>query len=339
MPTLDIFHDNPAFSVVELTDAITVVPNRYGRLNELGLFSDRGVTTTSVAVEIKNGVLNLLPQTVRGGPASQGTQGKRKMKSFEIPQFAHEDYITAGEVQGIRSFGSTTDTMSVMDVVNDKMATMRSKHDITLEWLRCGALRGTVMDDTGAVILDLFSEFGVAQKEVDFVLGTDATDVEAKCREVSRHMEVNLLGDTMTSTYALCSSQFMDKLFAHPRVREAYQFQQGTTLLRNDLRKRFEYQGIVFEEYIGSATDKDGNVRKFIPDGDARFFPLGTFQSFRNYYAPADFMETVNTMGQRTYAKMAMDTEFQRWVKVHTQSNPLPICLRPALLVRGYTSN
>ena len=60
---LDIFN-HPSFSVRNTTDAINVVPNRYGRLGELNLFPARGIRTTYVQIEYKNGVLNLIP-----GPA------------------------------------------------------------------------------------------------------------------------------------------------------------------------------------------------------------------------------------------------------------------------------
>jgi hypothetical protein len=125
----------------------------------------------------------------------------------------------------------------------------------------------------------------------------------------------------------------------HATVKDAYAFYLGMNPLREDVRRRFVFQGIVFEEYLGSATDADGNERKFIVEGDVRFFPLGTTSSFFDYSAPADFMETVNTLGLPKYAKQAIDAKFARYVDIHTQMNPLPICVRPALLVRGHSSN
>jgi hypothetical protein len=338
MPMLDIFN-NDAFSTSELTNAINNVPNMYGRVGEIGLFAPRSVTTTQVMVEINNGVLNLLPPTLRGGPAAQNKTGKRSLKSYVVPQFALEDRILAQDIQNVRAFGSETELEMVQDVVNERLIEMSNKHDITREWLRVGALRGTVMDDTGAVILNLFTDFGVTQKVVDFVLGTAGTDVQGKCREVKRHIEDNLKGDVMSGVHALCSPEWFDKFVAHPNVKDAYIYQQGQNVLRDDLRSRFEFQGITFEEYRGTATDKDGNERKFIPAGDVRFFPLGTRSTFFDYSAPADFMETVNTRGLPKYAKQAVDTQFQRFVDLHTQMNPLPICLRPAVLVRGNSSN
>jgi Phage major capsid protein E len=34
-------------------------------------------------------------------------------------------------------------------------------------------------------------------------------------------------------------------------------------------------------------------------------------------------------------AKQAMDQQFARWLMLHVQSNPLPICTRPRVLIKG----
>ena len=77
----------------------------------------------------------------------------------------------------------------------------------------------------------------------------------------------------------------------------------------------------------------------FIPAGDARFFPVGTRQTFRMFNAPADYMETVNTPGRPTYAKISPDPKWNQYVEVQGQTNTLPVCMRPAVLVRAHSSN
>ena len=54
------FH-NPAFSMASMTAAINLIPNRYGRMEELKLFPAKPVRTRQIVVEEQNGVLNLLP--------------------------------------------------------------------------------------------------------------------------------------------------------------------------------------------------------------------------------------------------------------------------------------
>lgn len=332
MATMNPFAANPAFSMASLTAAINVLPNMYGRTNQLNLFPSKGVTTRTILCEERNGVLTLLPTKAPGAPATVGTQGKRKVRSFVIPHIPHEDDVDPSEVQDVRAFGSEDTSQSLINVVNDKLTTMRNKHAITLEHLRMGALKGNILDADGSSIYNLFTEFGIVQNTVSFVLSNNATNVRSKCTAVLRLIEDNLLGEVMTKAHALCSPGFYDALVSHPKVEEAFKYYQATQNLSGDFRSGFEFGGIVFEEYRGQASDASGTIRKFIADDKAICFPLGTMDTFHTYFAPGDFNETVNTVGLEYYARIE-EKKFGRGYQLHTQSNPLPICLRPALLI------
>jgi hypothetical protein len=325
---------NDAFQMVALTAAINKIPNTYGRLEQLGLMPPEGVRTRTLLIEEMSGVLNLLPTMPVGAPATLGTQAKRKVRSFVIPHIPHDDVVLPEEVQGLRAFGSENDLEALANLIARKLQNMRNKHAITLEHLRMGALKGVILDADGSILYDLYSEFGITAKSVNFALTTNTTEVLLKVLEVKRHIEDNLRGEFMTGIMCLCSQGFFDALTTHPKVKEAYQRWQQGQLLFTDNRTNFSFGGIVFEEYRGQATDPSGVVRKFIADDEAHFFPLGTASTFRTYFAPADFNETANTLGLPLYAKQA-PRKFERGTDLHTQSNPLPLCLRPEILVRG----
>jgi hypothetical protein len=104
----------------------------------------------------------------------------------------------------------------------------------------------------------------------------------------------------------------------------------GAFLRQGQARGSFEYGGIVFEEYRGRVGTVD-----FTDASKAYFFPVGVPGLFRQYNAPADFVETANTIGLPRYAKQAVDQQFARWVMLHVQSNPLPICTRPRVLIKA----
>ncbi len=324
---------NPAFSMASMTAAINLIPNRYGRMEELNLFPARPVRTRQVIVEEQNGVLNLLPSMPPGSPGTVGVRGKRKVRSFVIPHIPHDDVVLPEEVQGIRSFGSETEMESIAGVMARHLETMRNKHAITLEHLRMGALKGVILDADGSVIYDLYDEFEITPATVNFDLGNANANIKKKCTDVLRHLEDNLKGEFMTGVHVLCSPEFFDALTDHTKVKEAYtHWQQGIVLI-NDMRAGFTYGGITFEEYRGQATDASGTSRRFIASGEAHAFPLGTIDTFGTYFAPADFNETANTLGQTIYAKQE-PRKFDRGTDLHTQSNPLPMCHRPGVLVK-----
>lgn len=329
------------FTAPELTMAMNVIPNMYTLITQLGIFGNPiPLATTIVRLEIQNGVLALLPTTVRGGDATKGYDARRKVKIFEIPQIAHEDAVMAAEIQNMRGFGGFMPEM-FGDAVNRKLLTMAMKHYLTHEWHRVGALSGKILDADGGTMLDLFSEFGVSQKS-EFFGATGS--LNQHIRNVKRHIEDNLLGDVMTGVGCLCSPEFFDMLLEDDKVLAAYNAAAAVAQYNpnlHDVRPMFQHQGVAFIEYRGSAGVKNADgtttTRKFIPANEARFFPLGTVDSAASFVAPGDFIETVNAPGQLFYAK-PHPIKHNRGLELYTQSNLLPIWKRPATLVRGSTA-
>ena len=319
-----------AFNMAALTDATNILPNTYGRTESLGLFRTKPTRFRNIAIEERNGVLNLLPTQLPGAPATVGIRAKRTVRTFTIPHIPHEDVVLPEEVQGIRAFGKENETEALADILAEHLQAMRNKHAITLEHLRMGALKGAILDADGSVRYNLYDAFEITEKVVKFGLGTATTDVKSKCLDVVRHIEDNLRGEFMTGVHALISPAFFDALTGHAKVKEAYERWQEGAALRNDVRGGC---GITFEEYRGQATDLDGNVRRFIAAKEGHAFPMGTLDTFVTYLAPADFNETVNTLGRPLYAKQE-PRRFDRGTDLHTQSTPLPMRLRPGVLVK-----
>lgn len=333
---LDPFQTNDAFSMTSLTKAINLLPNQYGRVKQMNLMPGKGVRTRSIVVEERAGVLTLLHTQPVGAPGTQNAMGKRTVRTFVIPHIPLDDVILPDEYQGIRGFGQENDGAALAQVVNDHLQTMRNKHAITLEHLRMGALKGIILDADGSTELyDLYTEFGITQETIDFDLDTSTTDVGAKCREAVRHIEDNLLGEVMTGVHCLCDADFYDALVSHDSVKEAYMYHaEASQRLGEDNRKGFRFNGITFEEYRGTATGSTGSAVPFIASGEAHIFPVGTQSTFETLFAPADFTETANTLGLELYAKQE-PRQFNRGIDIHTQSNPLPICYRPGVLVKA----
>ena len=329
--------DNPSFSMSALTAAINILPNNYGLMESMGLFPAKPVRFRSVVVEEKNGILTLLPTMPVGSPGTVGKRGKRKLRSFAIPHIPHDDVVLPEEVQGIRAFGSETEVQTVASVMAEHLQTMRNKHSIALEHLRIGALKGIILDADGSELYNLFDLFDITPKVVNFQLSNAATDVKKKCLDLKRYLEKNLKGERMNGVHCLVSEEFFDALTAHDNVKAAYDRWQDGLALRSDLRTGFTFAGIAFEEYSGEASDGDDNVHRFIAAGEGHAFPLGTVDTFATYFAPADFNETANTLGQPLYAKQE-PRKFERGTDIHTQSNPLPMCHRPAVLVKVLAS-
>lgn len=332
--------DAGGFTLAEMSAAIQMLPNPYGRVGQLGLFAPEPISQRNVTIESIEGELRLLPAVAVGAPATVGTTDKREVRSFSVPHIPHNDVVLPEEVTGIRGLGLASAEDPLVTVMTRKLARMRAKHAQTLEYMRVNALLGITKDGAGNILYDWHKAFDIKKPEVDFVFGS-TDDMVIHCTEVARQIEGNLKGEMMTSIHALVSPEFFDRLVAHKTVKEAYTFYQGTAgtnPLRDDVRRGFRFGSILFEEYFGTVTLADGTPVRLIPPREGVAFPLGTLDTFRTYFAPANLMEAVGTYGQELYAHQLARPN-GTGVDIYTQSNPLPIVKRPALTVRLFSSN
>jgi len=339
---LDIFKDD-AFGVVALTDAINDLEYRPSRIDALGLFEEKSVSTTSVAIERVGDAIKLVPPAPRGGKGDVKDKPKRSLKNLTVPHFPREWSVLADEVQGVRKFGSESELQTVQALVLDKIADNMADLDVTNEYSRLGAIQGVVTyaDDTS---LDLFAEFGVAQAaEVDFDLdNVNAVDgaLRKACASIVRKTRAAMAGTPFAYVHAFVGDTFFDQLISNKEVRETYKGWSEAAILRDSYvgasradNPIFTFGGIVFENY-GAASETGDGAKIGIDTLKAKFFPVGARGLFKTYYAPAPYMETVNTLGKKYYAKQEL-MGFDKGVDGETQTNALHICTRPGALLRA----
>ena len=325
---MDIFNDD-AFSVVSLTKAIEDTPFVPGRVGQLGIFSEEGVSTTSISIEKVGSTVSLVPAASRGSSGRPMGNDKRQMIPFTATHLPQRASILADEVQNLRAFGSETEVETAQRLMNRKLAKMRRDLDTTIEYQRIGAIKGSILDSDGTTeLLNLHTAFGTSVTSHSLVLGTAGTLVRNKVIEARRKMEAALGGLTYSGARVLCSASFFDALVGHAKVEAAFDRYMNGEFLREDQRGGFYFAGVFWEEYRGQV-----GANKFIADGEAWMVPEGVPDLFVTNYAPADYMETVNTLGQAYYAKQE-PKDFNKGIDVETQSNPIHICTRPAVPVK-----
>lgn len=343
---LNVFNQD-AFGVISLTNAVNDITPQYGYLGALGLFQDEGVMQRSVAVDFDPVTNQLLPQSQWGGPGVANKTAKGRSRSYSLPHFPVVDSILASDLQGRRRPGSDA-VQDAQWILGKKMREMKMKLEQTLEWMRLGVLKGGIVaDGNGTTILDIYGDFGISQTSTSFILGTAGTDVMGKIATVKRLSLTALRGELMSGFVALCSDGFYDAFVSHANVKTAFTYFQNNNgqNLAGDYSggsatgtaqglftgvPGFKFGGVTWINYSGAVTDSAGNSQPMVDTNSAYLVPMGT-SIFRNWYAPADYMETVNTEGMPFYAKQRL-MEFDKGIQVECQSNPLPICLKPAVI-------
>lgn len=338
---IDIFDDD-AFSVVTLSGVINEMAFVPGRCAELGLFGDgNGIATVAAAYEREGDILTLVEPTERGGDGETiKSDADRELIDLRVPHFEINDSVIAESVQGVRKLGSENELETVQDRVAKKFSKHINSFAATSELSSIGAVKG-VITYKGGKTLDLFEKFGVTPPtEIDLDLD-NATPADGalrrKCAAIVRQTAVALDGLMWTGKVrAFCGDNFFDDLLSNKEVRATYDGWSEAKILREGYIEAtgksygaFEFGGIIFENYRGSV----GAVN-FVDSNKAHFFPEGVDGLFDTVWAPADYEETVNTIGQRLYARQYKKLN-GKGRHLDTQMNELKVCTRPKVLLQG----
>ncbi|WP_350649058.1 major capsid protein [Pseudomonas sp. HY13-MNA-CIBAN-0226] len=323
MADIAIF-DDEAFSVSSLTAAINEQEYLPGRVSSLGLFREEGITTLTVQIEKDGETLALVPAGERGTSGVVVAASKRQMIPFNTVHLPQRFTIKADEIQGIRAFGTRSELQAVQDVVNARLGKSRRQLDATHEFQRMGALNGQVLDADGkTVLLDIYKVFGVQRQRMSMEFAKPGTNVRIKCGQALDLQEEALGSITSTGARAFCGKNFWNTLVGHDSVEKTYLNTMQAAALRGDARESFEFGGIVWERYRGKVAGVS-----FIHDDKALLIPEGVPDLYISAFAPADYMETVNTQGLPYYSKIE-PLPFNKGMAGESQSNPLHLCTRP----------
>ena len=235
----------------------------------------------------------------------------------------------ADEVQNVRAFGSESEEKAIQDVVNNRATKMRRQNDATIEHLKVGAIKGLVMDADGTTqLLDIYSAFGLTQTTFNMGINTSTTKMNDKVRELLDTAQDQMNGIAFDGAHAYCGRNFYNKLVSHNNVEAAFDRWNAGAFLRAGTKQPFDFCDVTWEKYRGAI----GNYR-FIGDNDAYLVLTGVPDLFITRYAPANYNETVNTVGLPAYASIE-ELSHGKGYELEVQSNPICLCTRPQAIIK-----
>lgn len=340
---MDIFN-NDAFSLINMTEAVEKLPSVPSYLGSLNLFgTPEGVTSNTVSIERKDYILTPIPTSARGTEPGKRGEEKGVLRSFNIPRVARGDQIFAGQIQGVRAFGTEGELVTAMQLITQKQQKLILEYQLTMELHRLGALQGVLLDTDGSVIYDFYSEFGITQPaEIEFDLGAAAPAAGVLRSLVANSVvrpiirALGLAFNPGVEIIALCGDTFYDKFTNHADVIRSYQNWEAAAALRESTAfAAFRQFGVTWVNYQGT----DDNSTIAIGLNKVKFIIKGVPGLFRRLNGPGEDFDTVNTIGREIYSGLVRDEKRNQWVQPEIFSYPLHMCTRPEALLRGKTSS
>lgn len=341
---LDIF-DQDAFSVTTMSDAMREVKYVPGFITKLGLFQTTSIDTLDIMIEKdKEQNVFIVPSSPRGGPGVTFGKNRRSGRKLSVPHYQVDDAIYADEVQSVRAFGTERAMETFQSRIANRGQEVRQSFALTEEYHKLSVItKGQLLDADGSVLYDYYTEMGEAQaSEVgwDLDAASPANGILRKrATALTRAMGVALGGLPFNGILALCGDAFWDSLVAHKEVRDTYQGYAAAATLRQaaiDPSNQSVGSGIwgSFPLFDILWANYRGGLNVGIAADEVKFVPLGVPGLFRSVYAPADYIETVNTPGLELYIKQ-FRMQNDKGVSLEYQNNVIHYCTRPRVLMRG----
>lgn len=346
MTTVRDYFDS--FKNADFVEGITQTPLQYGYINSLNDFNVKSTNQTAIIFDRDYSNITLLPQVNRGDRAS--TQGKDRTAdtfALKLAYFKHSDRITGDDIQSWRKPGFTMD-QTLAGVTAEKLEDMKRAWNQTQEYMKLQAKKGVMKTPDGAVVADMFSEFGITQTEIAFELGTATTDIDKKIRLLKSAIAKNVMnGGAIGGVEVLVDPVFFDKLISHPNIKNAYvQYaNSGKQVLRDDLTEymkwgimdHFEHRGVKFVSYDATFNLPNGTTEVAFADSTGLATAMGVKDLFRGYHGPSVKMTEANQPGQELFMRVYPDSR-DEFVEFEMEASPLYFCTRPASLIK-VTSN
>ena len=168
-------------------------------------------------------------------------------------------------------------------------------------------------------------------------LTTATTNVLGNIR-VAQRMSITALKQAIfTGWRALCGDAFFDALIGHAKVEDKYLnsadnrlLARGRPRLRCHRLRRRGLGKLPRRQRVKQRRHRPGRIsRPTMPISFRRDRP----SLFVTNFAPADYVETVNTIGLPRYAKQE-PMKMGKGIDIETQTNPLCLCTRPRAVVK-----
>src|SRR5438874_9626449 len=100
------FSNNGQFNLVDWTQEINVIPNQWGTIGQLGIFSTESVAEHVVQFEEITRDGAIIVDRIRGERATVGRDQSRKIHAFSVPRFPLGGAFFPQDIQGKRAYGS-----------------------------------------------------------------------------------------------------------------------------------------------------------------------------------------------------------------------------------------
>lgn len=302
------------FTREELLVAIQKAPYIPGQIGAMGLFETRGLTSTTLDVEIApDNDVAVATAVPRGSPPAPLNLEKRVVYSFKVATYSKQLPVLADEVLNMRAFGTSGAAELITTRRDEAVAKLRRWADLQLEHLRLSCINS--------------ADNAIGNSPADAVVAFGASDSAMRGtihEKIIAPMETALGGVPYTGLLGICDDTYWRAFINSKSVAETYLNWIAAAEMRGlPPEGGFFYGGVTWMRYRGLSTT-------VVESGKCKVVPMGVPGLFVQAFAPDD---TISSVGQGAmggpYYLNAWDLDDDKGWRLSCQTHPVMVCTRP----------
>jgi len=282
-------------------------------------FTNReGKYADNITIPIYRGDSIIMEAIPKGAPRPKTSGSSTHKLPVELARFADSLTITPKDIKDLKNFDDPNKQQEEFArLVGFKMGLMKNKFVATKEYMRMGAILGTVKDGAGKTLFDFKSDKAA--------LGFDVTTDPEGLFESFEDSLVDEFGYS-PGMMGFVSREFYNSIWAYALSK---------SLVKDGIVRKEVVDGVTQINYNGrelrpitaSRPDKHGNALRFLDANKAIFFPKGG-EAFGEFYTHAEHMEALGGAPDEYFSKVH-DLGEGEGAKVIAESICIPVCTRP----------
>ncbi|WP_297578715.1 major capsid protein [uncultured Helicobacter sp.] len=274
----------------------------------------------NVAIPIKRSENFILHAISKTASAILSEDSEEILMKFEVPRFAQEGTINATDLNELKSFENGGDLPKALSQkISDIITSHKENFCLTQEFMAVGAVFGRVVDGKGNVLFEVEIKNKAGFSEAKSLHDSFAEIYDSFSKNLGYHPEFDLY----------VSRELFEEIHKKAMKEELFKINQAR-LEKNAM----QIYGVEIIPYVASYRSKTSKKDTQFLSGKTGMAIPKTKGIFQLHYSRAHHTQALNLSAQKFFAAKPEELAQGRGYCLHTESNVLPICVRPDALVK-----
>lgn len=274
----------------------------------------------NVAIPIKRSENFILHAISKTASATLSEDSEEILMKFEVPRFAQEGTINATDLNELKSFENGGDLPKALSQkISDIITNHKENYVVTQEFMAVGAVFGRVVDGKGNVLFEVEIKNKASFSETKSLHDSFAEIYDSFSKNLGYHPEFDLY----------VSRELFEEIHKKAMAEELFKINQAR-LEKNTM----QIYGVDIIPYVASYRSKTSKKDTQFLSGKTGMAIPRTKGIFQLHYSRAHHTQALNLSAQKFFAAKPEELAQGRGYCLHTESNVLPICVRPDALVK-----